>query len=67
VPGKRVQQQVAQIGPVDLGSLGRRVVGCVLLQQQGAVRLEQAQVLPFAAGDAAELVDEAGFAQRPLP
>jgi len=43
------------------------VVGRVLLQQQGAVRLEKAQVLAFSTGNGVELVDEAGLAQRPLP
>jgi hypothetical protein len=43
--GEGFQQQVAQIGTVDLGSLERGVVGRVLLQQQGAVRLQKAQVL----------------------
>jgi hypothetical protein len=65
--GERVQQQVAQIDTVDLRPLERGVVRRVLLEQQGAVRLQKAQVLPFAVGDRVELVDQAGLAQRPLP
>ena len=64
--GERVQQQVAQICPIDLGPLERRVVRCVLLQQQGAVRFEKPHVLALAAGDRGEQVDQACFAQRPL-
>ena len=65
--GERVQQQVAQIGTVDLRSLEWGVVGRVLLEQQGAVRLEKTQVLAFTAGNRVELVDQAGLAQRLLP
>ena len=65
--GERVQQQVAQVGTVDLRPLERSVVGCVLLEQQGAVRLQKAQVLPCATGNRVELLDQAGLAQRPLP
>ncbi|MBR7838864.1 hypothetical protein KDL01_36695 [Actinospica durhamensis] len=65
--GERVQQQVAQIGAVDLGSLERGVVGRVLLEQQGAVRLEEAHVLALAAGDRVELFDQPGLAQGALP
>lgn len=61
-----IQEQVAQVGAVDLGAQQRRVVGRVLLEQQGAVRLEKAHVLAFPAGDRVEPVDQAGFVQRPL-
>ena len=64
--GKRVQQQVAQVGTVDLRALERGVGRRVLLQQQGPVRLEQSQVLALAAGDRLKPVDQAGLAQRPL-
>ena len=65
--GERIQQQVAQVDPVDLGPGERGVVRGVLLEEQGAVGLEEAQVLAFGPGDRVELVDQAGFAQRPLP
>ncbi|WP_245721056.1 hypothetical protein [Nocardia pseudovaccinii] len=65
--GEGIQQQVAQIGAVDLGPRERCVVGRVLLEQQGAVRLQKAHVLPFAAGDRVELVDQACRTQRSLP
>ena len=64
--GEGVQLQVAEIGAVDLGSLKRGVVGRVLLEQQGAIRLEKAHVLAFTTGNRVELVDQTGFAQRPL-
>ncbi len=67
VSGERIQQQVAQIGAVDLGSQQGGVVGRVLLEQQGAIRLEKPHVLAFTAGNRVELVDQAGLAQRPLP
>ncbi len=64
--GEGVQEQVAQIGSVDLGPVERSVVGGVLLEQQGAVRLKEPHVLAFTAGDRVELVDQTGLAQRPL-
>ena len=67
VSGEGVQQQVAQIGAVDLRSIERGVVGRVLLEQQGAVRLEKTQVLAFTTGHRVKLVDQAGLAHRPLP
>src|SRR6185437_10291828 len=36
------------------------------LEQQGAIRGEQAHVLAFAPGDRVELLDQAGLVQRPL-
>jgi hypothetical protein len=66
VLGEEVQQQVTQIGAVDLWSVERRVVGCVLLEQQGAVRLEKTHVLAFTTGDRVELLDQTGLAQCPL-
>ncbi len=45
--GEGIQQQAAQVGAVDLGLQQRGVVGGVLLQQQGAVRLQKAHVLAF--------------------
>src|SRR5205823_4892198 len=41
--------------------------GCVLLVQQGAVRLEQPHVLALTTGDREELLEQTGLAQRPLP
>ncbi|MDQ1073544.1 hypothetical protein QFZ32_009072 [Streptomyces canus] len=64
--GEGIQQQVAQIGAVDLGSIERGVVGCVLLEQQGAIRLEKTHVLTFTTGNRVEPVDQTGLAQRPL-
>src|SRR5581483_11065514 len=54
--GEGIEQQVAQIGAVELGSLQRGVVGRVLLEQQSAIRGEKTHVLAFATGDRVELL-----------